>query len=101
HTLLCVPRTDVVKKTIVIGALALSPILALYVSIGKNSSSFVFAPAAMIHSALSGEYSSDITREIENYNLIVTLKENRFLGPGFGHEYVEAVKADDISAFTL
>ena len=49
---------------------------------------------------MSGEDSSSITRDIENYNLIVTLREKLqrdSSGSGFGSEYTAAVKADAIS----
>ena len=37
-------------------------------------------------------------RDIENYNLLQTLRKNPFLGTGWGHEYVEEVRAFDIAS---
>jgi hypothetical protein len=41
--------------------------------------------------------SSSATRDIENFNLRETLKVHPIMGFGFGHQYVEKVKAFDIS----
>jgi hypothetical protein len=97
-TTFAVLRSSPFKRTLTRSLIILAPVFALYVKVGGTSTSAVFAPAALIHSAMSGEDRSAITRDIENYNLIITLKENKILGPGFGSEYIEAVKADDISA---
>ena len=39
------------------------------------------------------------TRNIENYNLIMTLKSNPILGSGWGHEYEEVSVAYSIKEF--
>jgi hypothetical protein len=97
-TTFAVLRASPFKRTLTRSLIVLAPVFALYVKVGGDSTSAFFAPAALIHSAMSGEDRSAITRDIENYNLIITLKENKLIGPGFGSEYIEAVKADDISA---
>jgi O-antigen ligase len=43
------------------------------------------------------DYSTSM-RDIENFNLAWTLRGHPLLGSGFGHEYVEKVKAVDISS---
>src|SRR6202035_3033720 len=43
--------------------------------------------------------SSTLFREIENYNLLYTLRQNPFLGTGFGRPFVEAAQNYDISFF--
>ena len=75
------------------------PLLILYVAVGlgTHSPSIVFKPVSMIDSVLFQTDASSSTRDIENYNLLVTLKARPFLGWGFGHEYIEASKAYDIS----
>jgi hypothetical protein len=97
-TTFAVLRASPFKRTLTRSLIVLAPLFALYVKVGGTSTSAFFAPAALIHSAMSGEDRSAITRDIENYNLIITLKENKIVGPGFGSEYIEAVKADDISS---
>jgi len=36
-------------------------------------------------------------RDWENYDLVVTFKQNPLFGSGFGHPYVEAIKLPDIT----
>ena len=52
--------------------------------------------AATLRSMGSSEDSSTQTRDIENFNLIHTLKQHPVLGSGFGHEYIELVQADRV-----
>lgn len=75
------------------------PLIAMYVvvGLGTHSQSIVFKPVAMIDSVMFQTDDSSSTRDIENYNLIVTLKARPLLGWGFGHEYIEASVANDIS----
>jgi hypothetical protein len=42
---------------------------------------------------------SSKTRDIENYNMIQTLKRRPLVGSGFGHEYHEVVRAHDVTEF--
>jgi len=97
-TTFAVLRSSRFKRTLIRSLIVLSPLFAIYVKVGGTSNSAFFAPAALIHSVMSGEDASSVTRDIENYNLIVTLRENKIFGPGFGSEYIEAVKANDITA---
>jgi hypothetical protein len=97
-TTFAVLRSSPFKRLVIKGLIVCAPLFAIYVRVGGTSNSAIFAPAALIHSVMSGEDRSSITRDIENYNLIVTLRENKIVGPGFGAEYIEAVKADDISS---
>jgi hypothetical protein len=53
----------------------------------------------MIRSVSSQEDSSSKTRDIENFNLIQTLKLHPILGSGFGHEYVETVQANRVDQY--
>jgi hypothetical protein len=96
-TTYAVLKKSVMKRRLTTFALAMVPVLFIYVQVGANSKSPIFAPAVMINSMSKSSDSSSITREIENYNLIKTMQQDRFFGKGFGHEYVEFVKADDIS----
>ena len=85
------------KKFVMRAMLFSLPLLVAYVVVGAKRSSPVFKPAALIMSVVTQKDNSSITRDIENFNLIVTLKQGKLLGSGWGHEYVEMVKADDIS----
>jgi O-antigen ligase len=74
------------------------PIFGLYLAAGWSSGAGMFRPAQVVRSLVSSDGDrSTQTRDIENYNLILTLKEDPLLGTGFGREYLETSKADDIS----
>ncbi len=75
------------------------PLIAVYAVVGQRSNAAVFKPAKLIMSVVSQDDRSSDTRDIENFNLLVTLKQGKLLGAGWGHEYIEMVKADDISQF--
>jgi len=73
-------------------------LLPLYLAAGWNSTSSFFRPVQTLRSIVDADVDrSSLTREVENYNLIVTLKSNPLLGTGLGHEYDEFTKGDDIS----
>jgi O-Antigen ligase len=74
-----------------------SPLIAVYIGLGANSNKRIFKPAKQIMSVVNQDDRSSSTRDVENYNLLVTLKQNKVLGSGWGHEYIEMVKGDDIS----
>ena len=81
-----------------LGALA-APLFVLYLLMGQHRGGRFFAPAGKIMSVLRQDDTSSSTRDIENYNLYVTLRaKGRLFGSGFGHEYVESVAAYDISS---
>jgi hypothetical protein len=75
------------------------PILVLYVGIGlaRPSQSVVFKPVNMIRSVVLQEDTSSDTRDIENFNLLVTLSARPLVGFGFGHPYIEQIVAYDVT----
>ena len=75
------------------------PLVLVYVAVGlgSHSASIAFKPVSMVDSVLFQTDSSSSTRDIENYNLMVTIRARPFVGWGFGHEYIEAIRADDIA----
>ncbi len=91
------PWTHLKRK--VMRAVILSiPVGILYLAVGWNSTAKIFAPVKIVRSIAEPETDrSTAMRDIENYNLTVTFRTNPLLGVGFGHPYVEQVKADDIS----
>lgn len=80
------------KRSLVV----LVPLAMLYVAAGWNSNAAVFRPVSTLRSLTANEDASSQTRDIENYNLIQTLKRHPILGSGFGHEYVELVQANRV-----
>lgn len=73
------------------------PLFVVYVGAGWNSSAQWARPIQSLKGVTSSSDSSSATRDIENFNLIVTWKRGPLLGSGFGHEYVEQVKAYKIN----
>lgn len=57
----------------------------------------IFAPARQAMSVLNQNDTSSESRDVENYNLILTLKDSPIVGHGFGWEYIEKLKVTDIS----
>lgn len=86
------------KRRIKRSLIWLAPVAAVYVAVGWGSAHPLFKPVKAI-SSMAGENqdSSSQTRDIENYNLIVTLKPNLVAGRGFGHEYDEVSVAYSIA----
>jgi hypothetical protein len=69
------------------------PITLLYLLVGWNNKSFfLFKPIASLRSVVDSESNaSSFWRDIENFNLIQTVKLNPFLGSGYGHPYLEVI----------
>jgi O-Antigen ligase len=76
------------------------PLLILYVGVGlaSSSQSVVFKPVRMIESVVVQDDTSSDTRDIENGNLLFTMRARPLLGYGFGHPYTELVVALDVTA---
>jgi O-Antigen ligase len=74
------------------------PLLLAYVVVGfaSNSQSKIFYPINKIASVSTKSDASTSTRDIENFNLLWTVRVKPLTGQGFGHEYTELVVAYDI-----
>lgn len=79
------------KRRITTGLAIALPVLALYVLIGSEiaSSSPILKPAKIIVSIFEQKDMSSLSRDIENENLIYTLRQSplSLFTSGFGHEY--------------
>jgi hypothetical protein len=78
------------RKRRVTWALAIAvPMMIGYVLIGSEipSPSPLLKPAKLVVSVMDQKDNSSISRDIENENLIYTLKQNPVVTTGFGHEY--------------
>lgn len=82
-----------IRQVVRRGLIVLVPLVLLYIAVGWSSTSPIFGPVATLRAMSSSEDASSQTRDIENYNLIQTLKRNPLIGSGFGHEYYEEVQA--------
>ncbi len=83
-------------------ALALAPVLALYGAAGWHASGAVFAPVQLVRSVVDSRVdTSTWNRQVENWNLAMSMRERPLSGRGFGHEWTEWYKGDDIAAIFL
>lgn len=95
-TLLWAVRPQIRRWALRVG-LALTPLLAVYVAVGLRSGAAIFAPVRSLFSVTDRTNASNVTRDVENFNLLHTLYQQPFLGTGFGHEYIELVKTHSIA----
>ncbi|MCU0615947.1 MAG: O-antigen ligase family protein [Gemmatimonadaceae bacterium] len=93
--LLHVPRRTLRRALLLLAAL--SPLFVGYMIVGASRSGGIFAPAAAIWSVTKQSDGSSDSRDVENYNLTLTLRGNLPLGSGFGHMYDEGPAAYDLS----
>jgi hypothetical protein len=70
-----------------------SPVLLVYMAAGWNSQyGTLFKPVRIARSVIDPSTdNSSLWRELENLNLILTLKQSPVLGYGYGRPYVEVV----------
>lgn len=85
------------RRAVLLGALAFAPLAAGYLIVGKSRGGTFFKPAAAIFSVTNQDDSSSDSRDVENYNLTLTLRHNLVLGSGFGHPYEEGPSSYDLS----
>jgi hypothetical protein len=77
-----------IRRTLTIA----SPVTLLYVLIGWNAGSGLFKPVKMLRSVVDSKSDgSTFWRDMENYDIISTFRQNPVFGTGFGHGYIEFV----------
>jgi hypothetical protein len=95
-----VSRRSQMKRLLANLVLASLPLLVLYVAAGWNSSSKIFAPVKTFRSVGDSNVdSSTLYRDLENYNLLLTMRFNQLTGAGFGQPFAETVTLPSISFF--
>jgi hypothetical protein len=83
---------NAIKRKIQRIVLMLSPIVAGYALVGWNSESGVFKPVHILRTVVDSKSDpSTLWRDIENFDLIATIKDNLVFGTGYGHPYDEVV----------
>ena len=95
------------KRKLVRATIAMLPVLLLYTAVGWNQPNRkIFGPVQKMKSIVapvenSEEESSNVERDIENFNLMKSWEQNMFLGQGFGHAFTEYLPSNDFrqSAF--
>lgn len=71
-------------------ALAAVPLALGYVAVGWNSKGGIFKPVQIIRSAVdSSADESTAWRDLENFNLIYTIRTRPLIGTGYGHGFWE------------
>jgi hypothetical protein len=93
------PMNEMKRKLTRFGV-AMLPVLALYTAAGWSSHSAAFAPVAKVRSIIapeedSEEDSSNVERDIENFNLMKSWERNMLFGQGFGHAFTEFIPSND------
>ena len=95
-----ISRRSQLKRFVIRTFIAAIPLIIAYVGAGWSSQAKVFAPVKMFRSMGDGEVNaSTLYRDLENYNLIATMRMNPVMGTGFGHPFAEPVTLPDISFF--
>jgi hypothetical protein len=88
------------KRKLARGLVLSTPLFLLYLAVGWNSGSGVFAPARTLRSVMDSQSdTSTLWRDLENYNLYYTFRQNPVLGAGFGHPYIEVVQLPTIADY--
>jgi hypothetical protein len=90
------PIVRVTARRVLVPALLLG---LAYTAVGWRSNAAIFRPVSTVRSLLLQDDRSSQARDIENYNLVCTLRHSPVVGSGFGHEYDEVVVADKISQY--
>lgn len=92
-TLYLITPPNLMKRRIRKAAIALSPLVAVYIAAGWNATgNKIFKPVATIKSVVEpASDGSSLWREIENYDLLYTFRMHPILGHGYGHGFVEII----------
>lgn len=78
--------------------LLVAPVAALYLSAGWNAASPVFAPVQTIRSLVDTRTNrSSYWREVENWNIAVSMRELPITGLGLGGAYTEHMANDSVA----
>jgi O-antigen ligase len=74
------------------------PVLALYIGAGWNRASGLFAPVSTLRSVVdSSTDRSAYWREVENWNIAVSMRQLPITGLGLGGEYTEVMANDSVA----
>ncbi|HEX9243403.1 MAG TPA: O-antigen ligase family protein [Anaeromyxobacter sp.] len=80
-------------------ALVAAPALLLYGAAGWGSASPAFKPVRLVRSIVDSKVDrSTWDRQVENWNLAMSMRERPLTGRGFGHEWTQYMASDDIEA---
>jgi hypothetical protein len=95
-----ISRKSRIKRVLAHLMLASLPLFVVYIAVGWNSASKVFGPVRTFRSVFDGKVdNSTLYRDLENFNLLATMRVNPLFGVGFGQPFLEVVRLPDISFF--
>jgi hypothetical protein len=76
------------------------PVIALYVAVGWERTSTLFAPVQTLRGIADSSASrSSYWRDVENWNVATSMRATPLAGAGLGGHYTEHMANDDISMF--
>ncbi len=74
------------------------PVITLYLAVGWNRDSLVFRPVRTFRSVIDTSVDhSAYWREVENWNIVESMRAGPLLGAGLGRYYTEHMQNDDIT----
>ncbi len=78
------------------------PVLLLYFVVGWNAKGALFKPVQKVRSIIAPaeeteEESSNVERDIENFNLLKSWERDMIFGQGFGHAFTEFIPSNDFA----
>jgi O-antigen ligase len=86
------------KRTLTRAVVFGGPVVVLYLAVGWNAQSRIFAPVQTLRSVTDTSVDhSAYWREVENWNLANNIRESPLIGHGLGGRYSEYMYNDDIS----
>jgi hypothetical protein len=89
-TLYFMTDTNAFKRKLNRTLLFVAPVIVLYIAAGWGSSGGIFKPVHMIRSAVdSSSDTSTAWRDLENFNLVFTLRNFPIAGVGYGNGFWE------------
>lgn len=87
------------KRALTRFVLVALPVLSLYVALGWNRDSRIFLPVRTLRGVTDTSYDhSAYWREVENWNIAMSMRERPLLGVGLGGRYTEHMYNDDITS---
>lgn len=85
-------RDSPLKRRIRRYLLMVSPLAAAYFYVGWESTRSIFKPAQMMRSVVEAQTdASSFWRELENFDLISTIRSHPIVGTGYGYGYDEVI----------
>jgi hypothetical protein len=85
------------KRKLHRATLFLIPLALVYITVGWNSGSTIFKPVRALHTVVDSKADpSTMWREIENFNIISTIRQNPMFGTGYGHGFNEVVPMPEV-----